>query len=154
MEMKIWAKWTGRLVRKFPFNLRFHLHFNRLCKINGKRPLVSEYQTTCNRYLTESVSDDDRDGNENVKKAIGLMIKTTILHVHYTFWYISLSSLDDKDMKCLDGMFYGGTTTATATKTSVEKVTLRLLLLLCDYSNSFYLYNVDVVSRLMGIAFK
>ena len=26
------------------------------------------------------------DGNENVKKAIGLMSKTTILHVHHAFF--------------------------------------------------------------------
>ena len=39
------------------------------------------------------------DGNENVKKkkkkTIGLTTKTTTLHVHYTFWYISLPSLYD-----------------------------------------------------------
>ena len=28
---------------------------------------------------------DNGDGNEDVKKAIGLMTKTTILHVHHTF---------------------------------------------------------------------
>ena len=35
----------------------------------------------------------DGDGNGNVKKAIGLMSKTTILHVHHAFLYISLPSL-------------------------------------------------------------
>ena len=33
---------------------------------------------------------DDGDGNEDVKKAIGLITKTTILHVHHAFLYISL----------------------------------------------------------------
>ena len=35
----------------------------------------------------------DGDGKENVKKAIGLMSKTTTLHVHHAFLYISLLSL-------------------------------------------------------------
>ena len=35
----------------------------------------------------------DGDGNGNVKKAIGLMSKTTILPVHHAFLYISLPSL-------------------------------------------------------------
>ena len=32
-------------------------------------------------------------GNGNVKKTISLMIKTTTLHVHHAFLYISLPSL-------------------------------------------------------------
>ena len=32
---------------------------------------------------------------ENVKKAIGLITKTTTLHVHYIFWYISLPLMHD-----------------------------------------------------------
>ena len=31
-------------------------------------------------------SNDDGDGNENVKKAIGLVRKTTTLHVQHTFF--------------------------------------------------------------------
>ena len=45
-----------------------------------------------------SFSNDDGDGNENVKKAIGLLSKTTTLHVH-AFFYISLPLLHDYDMK-------------------------------------------------------
>ena len=41
---------------------------------------------------------DDGDGNEDVKKAIGLITKTTILHVHHVFLYISLQSLHDYDV--------------------------------------------------------
>ena len=41
----------------------------------------------------------DGDGNENVKKTIGLMSKTTTLHVHHTFLYISLSFLHKYDVK-------------------------------------------------------
>ena len=42
-----------------------------------------------------SFSNDDGDGNENVKKAIGLWSKTTSLHAHHTFLYISLPLLHD-----------------------------------------------------------
>ena len=41
----------------------------------------------------------DGDGNESVKKAMGLMSKTTRLHVHHAFLYISLLSLHNYDMK-------------------------------------------------------
>jgi len=41
----------------------------------------------------------DGDGKENVKKAIGLMSKTTTLHVHHAFLYISLLSLHNYDVK-------------------------------------------------------
>ena len=41
----------------------------------------------------------DGDGNENVKKTIGLISKTTTLHVHHDFLYISLSFLHKYDVK-------------------------------------------------------
>ena len=41
----------------------------------------------------------DGDGNQDVKKAIGLLRKTTTLHVHHAFLYISLPSLHDYDVK-------------------------------------------------------
>ena len=56
---------------------------------------------------------DDGDGNEEVKKAIGLITKTTILHVHHAFFYISLPSLYDYDVKMPNLMFYKGSTQAT-----------------------------------------
>ena len=46
-----------------------------------------------------SNDDGDGDGNENVKKAIGLLSKTTSLHVHHAFLYISLLLLHDYDVK-------------------------------------------------------
>ena len=56
-----------------------------------------------------SFSNDDGDGNENVKKAIGLLSKTTSLHVHHAFLYISLPLLDDyADVKMPSFTFYGG----------------------------------------------
>ena len=47
------------------------------------------------------------------QKAIGLLRKTTTLHVRHTFLYISLSSLDDFDVKMPNCMFYGGRKQAT-----------------------------------------
>ena len=56
-----------------------------------------------------SFSNDDGDGNENVKKAIGLLSKTTSLHVHQTFLYISLPLLHaTTTWKCLVSRFMEG----------------------------------------------
>ena len=41
----------------------------------------------------------DGDGKEDVKKAIGLSRKTTTLHVHHAFLFLSLPSLHDFDVK-------------------------------------------------------
>ena len=47
------------------------------------------------RWSLGSLSNDDGDGNQDVKKAIGLLRKTTTLHV---FLYISSPSLHDYDV--------------------------------------------------------
>ena len=60
------------------------------------------------RQRIGSFSNDDGDGKEDVKKAIGLISKTTTLHVHHAFLYISLPSLHDYDVKMPNCMFYGG----------------------------------------------
>ena len=61
------------------------------------------------RYLLlGSLSNDDGDGNENSKKAIGLISKTTTLHVHHAFMYISLPSLHDYNAKVPNFMFCQG----------------------------------------------
>ena len=57
---------------------------------------------------------DDGDGNGNATKAIGLISKTTILHVHHAFLYISLPSLHDYDVKIPNLTLYRGRTQATA----------------------------------------
>ena len=49
--------------------------------------------------LLGTLRSDDGDGNGNATKAIGLISKTTILHVHHAFLYISLPSLHDYDVK-------------------------------------------------------
>ena len=46
-----------------------------------------------------SLSNDDADGSENGKKAIGLISKTTTLQVHHAFLYSSLPSLHDYNVK-------------------------------------------------------
>ena len=61
----------------------------------------------------QDLSNDDCDGNEDVKKAIGLLCKTTTLHVHHAFLYISLPSLHDYDVKMPNCKFYGGRKQAT-----------------------------------------
>ena len=42
---------------------------------------------------------NDADGNENVKKTVGLISKTTTLHVHHAFLYISFLFLHYLDVK-------------------------------------------------------
>ena len=60
-----------------------------------------------------SFSNDDGDGNQDVKKAIGLLRKTTTLHMHHAFLYISSLSLHDYDMKFPSCKFYVGRKQAT-----------------------------------------
>ena len=60
------------------------------------------------KQLAGSFSHDNGDSNENLKKAIGLLSKTANLHMHHAFWYISLLSLHDYDMKMPNCKFYGG----------------------------------------------
>ena len=50
----------------------------------------------------------DGDGKENVKKGIGLIRKTTTLHVHHAFLHISLPSLHDYDVELPSFTFYEG----------------------------------------------
>ena len=63
--------------------------------------------------VVKSFSNDGVVGSENVKKAIGLISKTTTFHVQQTFLYISLSSLHDYDVKIPNFTFYGGRKQAT-----------------------------------------
>ena len=59
-----------------------------------------------------SFSNDDGDGNEIMKKAIGLLSKTISLHVHHAFLHISLPLLHDYDVKMPSFTFYGGRKTS------------------------------------------
>ena len=48
------------------------------------------------------------DGNVNIKNAIGLIKKTTTLHVQHAFLYISSPSLHDYNLESPGFTFYGG----------------------------------------------
>ena len=50
-------------------------------------------------YSIGTLRNYDGDCKENVKKTIGLMSKTTTLHVHHAFLYISLLCLHNNDVK-------------------------------------------------------
>ena len=54
-----------------------------------------------NEKIQGNLRNDDGDGNENGKKATGLDMtsKTTTLHVHHAFLYISLPSLHNYHVK-------------------------------------------------------
>ena len=59
----------------------------------GKKKLrIQKYPNTCGQGLKviETLRSNDADGNENVKKTIGFISKTTTLHVHHASLYISL----------------------------------------------------------------
>ena len=58
-------------------------------------------------------SNGEGHGNENVKKAIGLLSKTTSSHVHHAFLYISLPLLHDYDVKMPSFTVYEGRKQAT-----------------------------------------
>ena len=65
--------------------------------------------------LLGTLTSNQADGNENVKKAIGLISKTTTSHVHHTFLHISIPFLHDYDVKMPNFAFYGGRKQATTT---------------------------------------
>ena len=58
------------------------------------------------QYVVRSFSNNGVVGSENVKKAIGLISKTTTFHVQHTFLYISLPSLHDYGVKIPNFTFY------------------------------------------------
>ena len=60
-----------------------------------------------------SLSNDDMDGIE--KKAVGLISKTTTLHMHHAFLYISVPSLPDYNVKVPEFTFCRGREHKTTT---------------------------------------
>ena len=63
--------------------------------------------------LLGSFSNENGDGNENAKKAMGLLSKTTTLFVDHAFLYTSLPSLNDYNVKMPDFTLYRGRKQAT-----------------------------------------
>ena len=59
-------------------------------------------------HVSGSFSNDDCKDNEYVRKTISLLRKTTSLHVHHAFLYISLLLLHGYYVKMPNFMFYQG----------------------------------------------
>ena len=90
------------VLRELPWRQAYHEKWH----ANGKRKemetLLAGYCPVILRLslrLVGTLRSDDGHGNENVKKAIGLITKTTIFHLHHAFLYISLPSLHHYDVK-------------------------------------------------------
>ena len=77
---------------------------------------MSDYSTsivTSSYIQIGTLRSDDGAGNGTATKAIALISKTTILHVHHAFLYISLPSLHNYDVKIPNFTTYRGSTQAT-----------------------------------------
>ena len=69
--------------------------------------LVCRYELSAGQEtILETLRSNDADDNENVKKTIGLISKTTTSHVHHTFLNISFPFLHDYDVKMPNFAFY------------------------------------------------
>ena len=91
-----------------------------------------------------SFSNDDGDNNKDVKKAIGLLRKTTTLHVHHAFLYISLPSLHDYYVKM--PKFCGGRKQATTNlnlSAVLKKLTSREIRLYLPFSANWNKHDKD-----------
>ena len=58
---------------------------------------------------TATLRSNDADGNDNVQKTIGLLKKTTTLHVRHAFFFFTFLCpfLHDYNVKILNFAFYG-----------------------------------------------
>ena len=77
------------------------------------RNLVAFGHSTLLLQTTGTLRSEDGDGNGKATKAIGLISKTTSLHVHHAFLYIFLPSLHDYDVKMPNFTMYRGSTQTT-----------------------------------------
>ena len=68
---------------------------------------------TAGQRTIGTLRSNDADDNGNVIKTIGLISKTTTLHVHHTFLNISFPFLQDYDVKMPNFGFYGERKQAT-----------------------------------------
>ena len=57
-------------------------------------------------FTIGTLRSNDADDNENVKKTIGLISKTTTSQVYHAFLYISFPFLHDYDVKMPNFAFY------------------------------------------------
>ena len=58
-------------------------------------PLIKHSDDRVGILKFGSFNNDDGNGNEKVKNVTGLLSKTSSLHVHHAFLFISLPSLHD-----------------------------------------------------------
>ena len=58
-------------------------------------PLIKHSDDRVGILKFGTLSNDDGNGNEKVKNVTGLLSKTSSLHVHHAFLFISLPSLHD-----------------------------------------------------------
>ena len=84
---------------------------------NGPVMFVTPKRSVLLRKLTQlgSLSNHDGDCNENGKKQWALIGKTTTLHVHHAFLFISYPSLHDYKVKVLHFTFCRGREHKTTT---------------------------------------
>ena len=80
---------------------------------------LSSTEAPAGYLIKGTLRSHDGDGNENFRKAIGLISKTTILHMHHAFLYISLPALHDYDVKLPNFTLYFGGSKQTTTKCSL-----------------------------------
>ena len=78
------------------------------CQQSHSGPRESSLLASVFQNVLRPLRSNDADHNENVKKTIGLISKTTTSRVHQTFLYISFPFLHDYDMKMPNFAFYGG----------------------------------------------
>ena len=106
---------------KDPSHSRLCSHVRETCQSKSQLrihsgPVSDRYEVSLYE-LIGTLRSDDGDANGNARKAIVLISKTTILHVHHAFLYISLPSLHDYDVKMPNFTMYRGSTQATEATT-------------------------------------
>ena len=62
----------------------------KILQLENSPPLPHNFFNVASLKTIGTLRSNDADGNENVTKTIGLISKTTTLHVHHAFLYISL----------------------------------------------------------------
>ena len=92
-------------LRNLCFPVEFKREFTHVPSFEERYPLETLSRSKTNNffflYIEGLFNREEKSvvSNENSKKAIGIYYKTTTLHVHQAFFYISLPSLHDCDMK-------------------------------------------------------
>ena len=115
----ITLSWFKDPSQSIALNLRSHVR--ETCQSKSQLrihsgPVSDRYEVSLYE-LIGTLRSDDGDANGNARKAIVLISKTTILHVHHAFLYISLPSLHDYDVKMPNFTMYRGSTQATEATT-------------------------------------